>query len=288
MRSIEYCDAHDRDGFAELFPELAHDLDDFPHVIHYQLNFDEASFVDTIGRQSRDFVIANHCLEHLVNPIRFLNQCYQLLKPGGMLFLAIPDKRRIFDRYRARTRLCELLDRYEKDQTTLTDQQVLDFLNQVEFPNPRLTLADPATRARVAACRKRSIHVNVWNPDDLIELCWHLNSQLNMPMEIVDGVLGGDETVLVLRKAETPASELVWMRAINRLWSEHGDRTREVQLMTLQKQNEVLLNKLEFVYAELAFMRNQIGEVANTTQRIKSLLRRIPGGQWFERWTKRS
>jgi hypothetical protein len=56
--------------------------------------------------------------------------------------------------------------------------------------------------------------------------------------------------------------------------------------MTLQRQNEVLLGKLEFVYAELAHMRNQIGEVANSTQRIKSILRRLPGGRWFERWAK--
>ena len=46
---------------------------------------------------SFDAIIASHVLEHIPNPIAFLRSCEILLKPGGRVILALPDKRRCFD-----------------------------------------------------------------------------------------------------------------------------------------------------------------------------------------------
>ena len=83
---------------------------------------------EVLSREALDFVVANHLLEHLVNPVRFLEQCYQVLAPGGLLFLGLPDKRRIFDRFRRRTTLSDLLARYEAGTTEVTEEQVAEFL----------------------------------------------------------------------------------------------------------------------------------------------------------------
>jgi SAM-dependent methyltransferase len=40
---------------------------------------------------SFDLITANHCLEHSDNPEGFLRGCARLLKPGGVLHLAIPN-----------------------------------------------------------------------------------------------------------------------------------------------------------------------------------------------------
>src|SRR5579864_8437929 len=58
---------------------------------------------------SMDFVIASHVLEHLPFPLAALRHWYQVLRPGGILLLKIPDKRFTFDVKRERTPLPHLI-----------------------------------------------------------------------------------------------------------------------------------------------------------------------------------
>jgi SAM-dependent methyltransferase len=39
-----------------------------------------------------DFVFSSHCLEHLHDPRRALREWYSILKPGGHLFVVVPDE----------------------------------------------------------------------------------------------------------------------------------------------------------------------------------------------------
>jgi hypothetical protein len=48
-------------------------------------------------RGSFDAIIASHVIEHIVDPISFLNSAAVLLRPSGKVFLAVPDKRLCFD-----------------------------------------------------------------------------------------------------------------------------------------------------------------------------------------------
>jgi SAM-dependent methyltransferase len=52
-----------------------------------------------IGR-GYDWIIASHVIEHLPDPIGFMKSCQKILKPGGVLSLAIPDKRYCLDHLR--------------------------------------------------------------------------------------------------------------------------------------------------------------------------------------------
>lgn len=59
------------------------------------------SLVDLIGEQGRyDYIIASHVIEHTTDIVRFLNDCQALLKAGGALILAVPDKRFCLDCFR--------------------------------------------------------------------------------------------------------------------------------------------------------------------------------------------
>ncbi len=49
---------------------------------------------------SFDYIVSSHNFEHLPDPIRFLHGCECVLKTGGMLSMAIPDKRTCFDYFR--------------------------------------------------------------------------------------------------------------------------------------------------------------------------------------------
>lgn len=57
-----------------------------------------------------DYIIASHMIEHSTDFVGFLQDCSRLLKQGGVLRLAVPDKRYCFDHYRSTTELSEVLN----------------------------------------------------------------------------------------------------------------------------------------------------------------------------------
>lgn len=62
---------------------------------------DGRSMIEVIGGEQRyDFIVASHVIEHTPNPLGFLKECEQLLRPDGVIFLAVPDKRFCFDHFR--------------------------------------------------------------------------------------------------------------------------------------------------------------------------------------------
>lgn len=80
------------------------------------------------GDEPFDYVIASHVLEHLPNPIAFLQDVSSLLRPGGRLSLALPDHRYCFDHVRPLTTVGQWVDAYDADRQLHTPGTVLDHL----------------------------------------------------------------------------------------------------------------------------------------------------------------
>ncbi|MFN0243998.1 MAG: methyltransferase domain-containing protein [Planctomycetota bacterium] len=53
----------------------------------------DAQTMDGVAAASFDFVYSSHCLEHLHDPLRALERWCQILRPGGFLYLVVPDWR---------------------------------------------------------------------------------------------------------------------------------------------------------------------------------------------------
>ena len=58
---------------------------------------DDAERLASLGDASQDFVVANHFLEHTEDPIGTMENVLRVIKPGGIAYLAVPDKRFTFD-----------------------------------------------------------------------------------------------------------------------------------------------------------------------------------------------
>ena len=58
---------------------------------------DDGEKLSKVQSATQDFVIANHFLEHCQNPLLAIENMLRVVKAGGILFLAIPDKRYTFD-----------------------------------------------------------------------------------------------------------------------------------------------------------------------------------------------
>lgn len=73
-----------------------------------------------------DWIIASHVIEHLPDPIGFIKSCQRLLKAGGMLSLAIPDKRFCLDYLRHPSSTGDVLQAHLDGRTRHLPGQVFD------------------------------------------------------------------------------------------------------------------------------------------------------------------
>lgn len=75
--------------------------------------WDGRSYCELTGKSSYyDYIVASHVIEHTPDLIAFLKDCSAMLKEGGILSLAVPDKRYTLDHFRTVTTVAEVIDQY--------------------------------------------------------------------------------------------------------------------------------------------------------------------------------
>jgi predicted SAM-dependent methyltransferase len=97
-------------------------------------NIEEVDFVWTghplsklINKSSHyDWIIASHVIEHIPDLISFFQECEVLLKPDGIISLAIPDKRYCFDCLNPISSTGEILDAFKEKRITPSPGQVFN------------------------------------------------------------------------------------------------------------------------------------------------------------------
>jgi predicted SAM-dependent methyltransferase len=93
IESLDYCDAATLREKYKGAPNV--DLSRIEEVDHIVTN---GSIAQTVNRAAYyDYIVASHVIEHVPDMIVFLRDCQTLLKPDGVLVLAVPDKRYCFD-----------------------------------------------------------------------------------------------------------------------------------------------------------------------------------------------
>lgn len=172
----------------------------------------EAAALPFEGR-SLDYVASSHLLEHLANPILALVEWYRVVKPGGIIYMVVPDRRFTFDCGRACTSVAHLIEDFEnqtdaRDSTHLEEYALrLDLsrfapdVHPKDWESFRKTLLS-GLMSSVQAGRDVNIHFHVFERGNLVELVaamqsyehtrlnWELIAvQERYPPERGDGVL---------------------------------------------------------------------------------------------------
>jgi SAM-dependent methyltransferase len=167
---------------------------------------DDGETLRTIADESVDFVIANHMLEHTRNPIATVETFLRVLRPGGHIFMAIPDKRFTFDRRRDITPFSHIREDYLRGPEWSDRGHYEDWARNV-----RQFSDEAATQSYIEKCMASltNIHFHVWTQVEIVEMFIGTRLEFGFPIEIEAAIRNKDEVVVVLKKSGgvTPAAD---------------------------------------------------------------------------------
>lgn len=161
---------------------------------------DDAERLATLPDASQDFIIACHVLEHLQDPILAMRNFLRVLRPGGILYLAIPDKRRTFDVNRPVTTLAHL-ERDHRDGPEVSRRGHFEEWVDLAFPPTPPVTREQEVRRLIDT--DYSIHFHVWTVFELLEFFAALRLRHDMPfdVELVRSI--SDEVIVILRRTDS-------------------------------------------------------------------------------------
>lgn len=109
---VEILDHMDRPGLLEKYrqdPNVS--AEQLARIEEVDYVWSGGSYRDATGKTAHyDYIIASHVIEHVTDVIGFLKDCAAMLKEGGVLSLAVPDKRYTFDHFRTLTGIGAVID----------------------------------------------------------------------------------------------------------------------------------------------------------------------------------
>lgn len=133
-----------------------------------------------------DYVIASHVIEHVPDLLGWLKEVTAVLKPGGVLSLAVPDKRFTFDLLREPSTRRDVLDAYLQQARRPSVQDVSEHYLKSVFVDPIEAWAGTLDVAHLQRCIGEDdasgvikiaedggyvdVHVWVFTADTFIEL----------------------------------------------------------------------------------------------------------------------
>ncbi|WP_161575406.1 glycosyltransferase [Beggiatoa leptomitoformis] len=172
---IAYADVISREQAGQIFTELnPAELVD----VDYVLDVDNDG-LGLFAPKTFDFVICANVLEDTANPIKALRGLFRIVKTGGYVVLAVPDKRYSIDKNRDLSTFSQLLQAYQNNVCVVSDAQYLDFfvhIHQEVFNNVR---REEELQSHLAHVRRRRENVQVWD-------CPHFAAFLRQTLDILN------------------------------------------------------------------------------------------------------
>ncbi|HAA32542.1 MAG TPA: methyltransferase type 11 [Cyanobacteria bacterium UBA8553] len=172
----------------------------YPELSEYELAevdiVDDGEILTSVLNGSVDFVIANHMVEHCQNPIFTLENWLRVLKPGGILYIGVPDKRYTFDKDRPVTALAHLIRDYTEGPEWSMNSHYEEWVRLVE----KTSDDNIVRRAKALAELNHSIHFHVWTQVEFFEFLVYCRNNLSLPFDIELLQKNELEFIVILKK----------------------------------------------------------------------------------------
>jgi SAM-dependent methyltransferase len=186
--TVRYVDRWPLADLRRQYPDLADEEITSPDII------DDGTTLATLPDDSQDFVVANHFLEHTEDPVGTLAAFLRVTRPGGVVYVAVPDKRRTFDAERPLTSVSHVLSDHELGPEQSRRDHFEEFARLVEH------VEEPALASHVEAAmgnERYHIHFHVWTHDTFLELLASVRDRLGFA--IAEQRSNAHESIVVLR-----------------------------------------------------------------------------------------
>jgi SAM-dependent methyltransferase len=186
---VAYVDRYSTDDLRKNYPTLKSAA-----LVHVDIVCD-GEHLTGVECESQDFVIARHFLEHCQDPIGTLEHFFRVLRPGGIVYFAVPDKRYTFDRERPVTSLNHLLEDHQRGPERSRRGHFEEFVRAMNHPATEEELQRQVDELIKA---DYSIHYHVWTQHEVLELLLALRSRIGFEIEAF--CKNNRENICVLRK----------------------------------------------------------------------------------------
>ncbi|MGE0734283.1 MAG: class I SAM-dependent methyltransferase [Alphaproteobacteria bacterium] len=204
----------------------------------------DRSVVESVGAAAPfDYAVASHVFEHVPNPIEWLRDVGAVLRPGGKLALALPDKRFIFDRRRRTTTFDRMLDIYAFKLKRATPGVIYDAIaNHAGFGKPAQVWAGDPTidlaplngadsafaiaMANLNSGQAVEVHCSVFTPYSFLE-----NLTAMMRHGLIDLELDSFQT--------TAIADMEFFVTLRKLPPDLADRDRRSRMLASVSDNDV-------------------------------------------------
>ncbi len=138
----------------------------------------DAVHIPLVDNQTYDFCFSSHCLEHIANPLKAINEWLRIIKKDGYIIIIVPEKSLCFDHKRNISSFSTLLSQYQKN----VGEDDLSTLPEI-LQNHDLSMDPPAgsfadfTKRSLDNINNRCLHHYVYSPDLLKEICNYFNCE---------------------------------------------------------------------------------------------------------------
>jgi predicted SAM-dependent methyltransferase len=190
---VRYVDRLTVDELRKHYPEL-----DGQPLVPVDI-VDNGETLGSIDEGSQDFIVANHFFEHCQDSIKTLGTFLSKLRPGGVVYMAIPNKDYTFDIKRPITPYQHILDDHEHGP---------EKSKQAHFDEWTRLVAGIENEEQAAKHTAKlieedySIHFHAWDQPALTALFFKLRRDRVLDYDIELMLRNGEEIIVVLRKPD--------------------------------------------------------------------------------------
>ena len=192
---VKYLDRMNKEALYREYKELcAYRLVDVDII-------DDGESLAAITSNSLDFLIANHFIEHTQDPILTITNFLRVLKAGGVLYLAVPNMEKTFDRDREETSLSHLLEDHCSGVEKSRRRHYEEWVSLIE-PHLGCHYDECAGEKHVKELMDQnySVHYHCWTVDGFKSFLSYLINDYPLRFDIVFFIEREDEFIAILRK----------------------------------------------------------------------------------------
>lgn len=164
----------------------------------------DAETLGGLANGAFDFLIANHVIEHLQDPIRFLKGVEAKLKPGGRAMIAAPDKRYCFDQARSLTPFDHLVEDHEQGPERSRYGHFLAYITEAGG----LTGKAATDWADAYDPEDIRFHYHVWDAETFVAFIRATIDYYAMPLALIHAAATKHDIIVVLEKSAATSNAM--------------------------------------------------------------------------------